>query len=53
MAHAMYASVVTADGRWLSVRIRPSSMSAGLINGSFNSKEKADDNARRDLGPLQ
>ena len=53
MASAMYAYVLTADGRWLSVRIRHNGMSAGFINGSFKSKSKADGNARRDLGPLQ
>ena len=50
MASAMYASVLTFNGRWSSVRIRESGLGAGFIPGSFETKAQADENARRDLG---
>ena len=50
MGNTMFASVPTADGRWLSVRVRASGHSAGLISGSFETKAQTDANARRDMG---
>lgn len=53
MGTPMFASAPTSEGQWYSVMVRQNGTIAGVIPGVYATKAAADENAKREVGPLK